>query len=448
VRNRRWLAWASAAAIVAGAVAIVGVARRNDRPLSAFHERDLVLVTAFDNRTGDPSLDGTIEYALEAELVQSRFLNVTPRVRAEDTLRLMGKPENTRIDLPIGREICVRDGGIHALLGGRIEKLGSTYLLTATLVEPGSGVTVAGVTEQAGSEEDLAPAVRRLSNAVRQRFGEDRSSVKQSNDRLEQVTTPSLKALRLYTESYHLGDRNEWKSALGLAKEAVREDPSFASARIWLAWALHNTGHPPSEFEPEAGMAVRLADHTTDWERDWIIGSYHELQRDYGEAVTSYERLLLRYPDHRWAIGNLAMDYRALGRVREGVDVIAHASDARPTNGQLAWTAVRTLFATRDFERVARYAARFDALTQVDPSRLRNAENATEEATSRFLPAYMTWSRKDVGATLSIVDRAVREPDLEKAARIAPELHDALLQQAFWFYLALGKSTAAQRTAA
>ncbi|MEP6801436.1 MAG: hypothetical protein ABJC07_05835, partial [Acidobacteriota bacterium] len=98
------------------------------RPLP-FKARDWVLVTRFENRTGRPIFDGTLEAALERELRNSRYLNVVPRERINDALTLMRKPDDTRIDAALGREICLRDGDIRALVTGRIEKLDSKFLL-------------------------------------------------------------------------------------------------------------------------------------------------------------------------------------------------------------------------------------------------------------------------------------------------------------------------------
>src|SRR6266566_9314494 len=85
-----------------------------------FKARDLVLVTSFENRTGRPIFDGTLEAALERELRNSRYLNVVPRKRINDALALMRKPDAATVDAALGREICLRDGEIRALVTGRI----------------------------------------------------------------------------------------------------------------------------------------------------------------------------------------------------------------------------------------------------------------------------------------------------------------------------------------
>lgn len=134
----------------------------------AFEERDWVLIASFDNRTGEAVFDGTIEYALERELSNSRFVNVIPRVRIEDTLKLMKKPLDARVDATLGREVSLRDGEIRAMLTGRVEKFEQTYLLSTALVNPVDGVTVTSFSEEAGGQHAVVTAVRRLANRVRE----------------------------------------------------------------------------------------------------------------------------------------------------------------------------------------------------------------------------------------------------------------------------------------
>jgi DNA-binding winged helix-turn-helix (wHTH) protein len=163
------------------------------KPLN-FGPRDSVLITSFDNRTGNPVFDGTLEHALERELSNSQFVSVVPHERTDDVLQLMRKPLDTKIDAALGREICLRDGGIRALLTGRVEKLGTTYVLSAQLVNPADGLTVASMSEEDRDDSQIVAAVRRLSNRVRETLGEKRALVQQSDRRMEKVTTPSLQA--------------------------------------------------------------------------------------------------------------------------------------------------------------------------------------------------------------------------------------------------------------
>ncbi len=118
-----------------------------------FQQRDFVLISHFENRTGEPALDGVLEYALAREIANSQFVNLVPGERIQDTLRLMKKSPETLVDSTLGREICLRDGEIRALLAGRAEKIGSVYVLSVEVVNPVQGVSVASASQEAASEE-------------------------------------------------------------------------------------------------------------------------------------------------------------------------------------------------------------------------------------------------------------------------------------------------------
>ena len=101
----------------------------------------------------------------------SEFINVAPRERVEDALRLMRKPLDAALNAVQAREVSLRDGGIRALVTGRTEKLGSTYLVSAEVIDPVRNLTLASDTETASGQDQIWPAVRRLSNWVRETLG-------------------------------------------------------------------------------------------------------------------------------------------------------------------------------------------------------------------------------------------------------------------------------------
>jgi DNA-binding winged helix-turn-helix (wHTH) protein len=208
-RRTLWV-WSGAAAFVAVIVLSLIVFRYSlpfgKRNLN-FAARDFVLITKFENRTGESVFEGSLEYALEREFSNSQFLNVAPRGRIEDVLRLMKKPLDTKIDAALGREICLRDGGIRALLTGRIEKLGTIYVLSANVVDSASGDTVASLSEDVPGDSQMASAVRRLSIRVRENLGEKTAFISQSREQLEKATTPSMLALQFYSQALDLERR-------------------------------------------------------------------------------------------------------------------------------------------------------------------------------------------------------------------------------------------------
>ena len=147
---------------------------------------------------------GSVEYALQRELANSRYVKVAPRGRINDALRLMKMPLDTHIDVKTGREISLRDGGIRMLISGRIEKLGETYQISVELINPADGVTMASFSTEAEGLNQILPRIGELAAKVRRALGEGLASIKASQAKLAKVTTPSLEALRLYSDANQL----------------------------------------------------------------------------------------------------------------------------------------------------------------------------------------------------------------------------------------------------
>ena len=82
--------------IVAVVVAIVWFV--GARPVLSFSPRDWILLTDFDNQTGETVFDRSLLTALTVSLEQSAHANVFPRGRIPDTLKRMGKPPTEQIN--------------------------------------------------------------------------------------------------------------------------------------------------------------------------------------------------------------------------------------------------------------------------------------------------------------------------------------------------------------
>lgn len=431
---RRRLGWTLAvAAVVVAAGVGFWLARRLPLP---FEERDWVLIAHFENRTGEAVFDGTLEYALERELSNSRFVNIAPRERINDTLRLMKKPLDTIIDAAVGREIALRDGGIRALLTGRVEKLDTTYVLNAALVEPGRGVTVASFSEEAEGQSEVVPAIRRLSNRVRETLGEELSSIQQSDEKLAKVTTPSLRALQLFSQGSRLKERREYKVAEELLREAIEEDPDFASAHLWLAYALKNQEQPKEEYLPHAERALELSETVSEQERYFIRGGYHMLAGEFEKAIPPLEALVRLYPEHYFGIANLASAYTRLGRSPEGVPYRIRLTELRPN---AFWTnALAALFlvtSQNDWVRARPYFQRAQELASPDVFRRFTFLASKIEAFSW----YRYWFEGDLDGALQELDRVARS----LGKRRGPERDGPRMSIGF-FYVTLGQLKTAE----
>jgi DNA-binding winged helix-turn-helix (wHTH) protein len=248
-------------------------------------EREWVIISRFENRTGESVWDGALEYLLEGEILRSRSVNVVPRERVGDVLRLMKRPVDTAFDPALAQEIALRDGAIGAILAGRIEKREEVYSLTLRVIDPANGATVSMASVDARGRDQIGQAVRELSDRVRRALGED-LAIGEVNPPVPKVTTHSLAAFRLFSQGMLFVDQKKWHSAIDLLGRAVAEDPDFASAHIYLAHSYSNLemdGQAASHYE----KAFALADTLSDRERYFIIGSYYS----YREATNAPLRL-------------------------------------------------------------------------------------------------------------------------------------------------------------
>lgn len=423
-----------AVAVVATLVVVVAIGSgalrsRSDPPagvtaaLLDFAERDWVLVAEVDNRTGESVFDSTLRYALERELHASRFVNVVPRVRVADTLRLMKRAEDTTLDADVAREVALRDGSVRALVRGRIDRLGDRYVVAMELVAPGSGIVVASLAEDAEDQRGVLSAIRILSNRLRTAVGEQLPSVDPA-EALAQVTTSSLRALQFYSRADALiNHRRADASAEELLRAAIAEDPEFASAHMQLAHALRNQGQL-DEAVVHATRAMALASAAGGAERHFIRGGYYSMTGDYERAVSSYLALLEIHPDHFWGTHDLAVTL-SFGLLR-GADAIPYfrrAAELRPNdflvNRDAAWN-----IAVRGNAPAEARAAIGRAQRLLTADLLRQHRSAAVWV--ELVPIYERWLADDVGGALEHAERLRRAaPGHASSERFAYQLMHA-----------------------
>ncbi|MCK7482664.1 MAG: protein kinase [Candidatus Moduliflexus flocculans] len=182
----KFLRTAFTAVILAGAV--LGAAWlakelffRTPAKALAFQERDWILVTDFENATGESVFDAGLETALTISLQQSQYVNVFPPGRIRETLRGMRRADVKRIDEAVGREIALREG-IKGLLVCGIGRVGGDYLLTAKIVDPEKQTTVFSDSARPKGQDGILAGLDDLAKKVRHGLGESLARI--TNQRL------------------------------------------------------------------------------------------------------------------------------------------------------------------------------------------------------------------------------------------------------------------------
>jgi tetratricopeptide (TPR) repeat protein len=354
--SRRWLVAGSLMAAAMCALGVWALARLNQQSTAApmaFGAQDWVLVTAFENHTGDPVFTGTLEYVLRQQLSASSFVRVASPDRVSDALALMRRPLDTPVDVPIGREISLRDGAIRVLVAGRIDQLSDRYALGVELISTVDGRVVAVDRRTVDHRDQVLDAVTAQAEWVRRTLGERQHELS-APKQLEQATTTSLEALQLYSSAMDLGLQFKWEPAAKLLEAAVLRDPQFASAHILLAHAMANSGRPWPQVLEQAERARAAATTVSEVERYFIEGSYFSFEararpthfREHLEqSVSAYEALLHLEPNHYWAASNLTQEYELLGRFDEAVPLAVQRGTDRPNDVRSQLAAARALVA-------------------------------------------------------------------------------------------------------
>jgi eukaryotic-like serine/threonine-protein kinase len=184
------------AAIIA---ALVGVGLLlYSRPAPALTEKDTILLTDFDNKTGDSIFDDTLKEALAIAVRQSPYLNVLSDTKVIETLKLMGRDPDQRVTGELARDLCQRVGS-KAMLAGSIASLGGEYVVGLNARNCVTGDSLGMAQSRATAKQDVLNALTKAASEVRRTLGESLPSVQKFDTPIEQATTTSLEALKAYS---------------------------------------------------------------------------------------------------------------------------------------------------------------------------------------------------------------------------------------------------------
>jgi eukaryotic-like serine/threonine-protein kinase len=281
----------------------------------ALDEGDRVILADFTDRTGT-GLGEVVTEGLRVDLQESTILSLLPASLVQDGMARMGAPPDGPVTPELARELAIRDG-LKAVIQGDVGTVGSGYLLTATILEPTRGEVLASFRSDAGSADDLLPALARLSRDIREKAGESLRIIR-AGPGLERVTTSSLEALRIYAQATSMADRGREAEAIPLLEEALRLDPDFAMAHRKLSAILGNLGMDPDRMRASATRAYELRDRLSG--REWGLAEayyYVRVENQPDRAIEAWERVLAEYPDELGVLNNIGVAHQLAGRPEE-----------------------------------------------------------------------------------------------------------------------------------
>jgi len=276
-------------------------------------ERGKLLVAEFENQTRDSLLAPAITEAMMIDLSQSPALRLVERRDLADALERMEERPDAKIDVPLARELALREG-IGAVVAGRVSQVGSGYSLSAQLVTP-QGDVLTSARETAADSTQVIAALDRLSKKLRERIGESLRSIRNSPP-LQEVTTPSLEALKKYASARRAGG-----SDLGvrLHEEALALDSTFAMAWRSLGAEFGQMEEDPSRRVDAYAKAFQYRDRVPQRERHLIDADYYGIVTgELEKSIAAYDSLIALVGDdfESWyryaAVNNKGIRYTEL----------------------------------------------------------------------------------------------------------------------------------------
>lgn len=406
-------AWRTLAVVVVVVAAVIGAAgftlllwRRAHQP--KLTQRDYIVLGEFANRTGEPNLDDTFTQALAVKLSESPLLNVLPEQSVQATLREMKRPPTERMTGNIGLEVCQRVGvggedegaqrqNATALVTGSLVKLGGRYVISLTAQHCASASVLARAQLEAASPDQIITALGRAATELRKKLGETLPAVGRFNVPLEQATTSSIAALKLYEQGVAMiratGDA---RKGLPLLLRATELDPEYAAAYRAIARGYDSIGDWKSAAE-YASKAFALRDRVTERERLAITGEYYtRTTRELYKARDTYLVWAQSYP--RDASPRLLLS-RVLQSLGEYEQALPYAEAA------VRLSAVPNAPAVANLINVYVVRGRFDEAQSIWRKELSLGRDSPESRLSIFVIAFLTGDKKGMEQHLIALEK-------------------------------------------
>jgi eukaryotic-like serine/threonine-protein kinase len=311
----RWTA-ATATVVVVGLA--VGGWLFFSRKAHALTDKDTIVLADFTNTTGDTVFDDTLKGALATELEQSPFFNILSDTKVSETLKLMGRSADERLDEKTALDLCQRTRS-KAVLAGSIASLGSQYVVGLHALSCQTGDSLARAEAQASKKEDVLNALGRVSTKLRERVGESLSTIQKYDTPIEEATTPSLEALKAYSLGRKAESEKGDAAAIPFFKRAIELDPNFAVAYNGLGTSYNNLGETGLSTELFR-RAYELRDRASEREKLRISAHYYALYTgELEKSNQTYELWAQAYPRDVVPHANLGYNYGFLGQYEKAV---------------------------------------------------------------------------------------------------------------------------------
>jgi len=286
------------------------------RPAASTIEHDpvSVVIADFQNASGDPAFDGTLEPMLKIALESAGFISAYDRSGISRSLGV--RPPQT-LDERAAQELAVRQG-LRIVVAGSVSRQDGTYGVSMKATEAVTGTVIASTADRTAAKEQVLGVATRLAASVRKALGDDTSDTAQ-RFAMETLSATSLEVVRDYAAGAQAMSNSRFDEALGHFADAAKKDPQFGLAYAGMAIASRNLDRQ-QDAETFIKRAVSHLDGMTERERYRTRGLFYMITGDAQQCVKEFSDLISRYAADASARNNLALCLTYLRDMPRAVD--------------------------------------------------------------------------------------------------------------------------------
>jgi len=320
--TRRMVATAALVTLLLVVAAFYTAKRLTAPPVQ--HDPISVVIADFQNGTGDPAFDHTLEPMLRRALEGAGFITAYDRGRLRSTFGVR-PPE--KLDAVTARELAVKQG-LGIVLSGSINRQGDGYDVSIKATETVSDKVLAAVDGRASQKDQVLATTTGLAARVRQSLGDEASESAQ-RFAMRSLSTTSLDVVHHYAAAMDAQSRGNSDEALASFRRAVEADPKFGLGYQGMAAISLNRGRR-EDAQKYINEALRYLDGMTERERMSVRGLYYTMSGDYPQCVKEYSELIGRYAADTVAHNQLATCLAKLRNMRGAVEAMQRAVKILP----------------------------------------------------------------------------------------------------------------------
>jgi len=300
-----------------------------------------ILIADFENKTGDPAFDGSLEPALRISLEGAPFISVYQSAKARGIATQIDPDSQGRLKPQIAQSVAHREA-INIVVNGVIESSGDGYTIKMWAVDVVTSKSISEPLKKTRTKSEIFKAADSLAAELRSDLGEAPTESAKILAK-ETFTTASPEAWKAYNQAQEFAFLAKNDEAIEQYLRAIKEDPDFGRAYAGLGVIYANRSQF-QEAEKYYQMAMARIDRMSDREKHRTLGGYYLMKQNHLKAIEEYSALVTKFPADSAGHSMLAYAYFLGRNMAKAVEEGRYGANLDPkkvtSQLNLAWYAI------------------------------------------------------------------------------------------------------------